>query len=607
MEKAKYLRRRLDAYEYRRNQMNRQINVLALIRFILGLAGILGFSLSFDENFTYPGAILFFVSVSAFIVAMIRHDRCNRFKERCDMAITLLNEDLARVEYRFDAISEEHGIQFEEDHPFAHDLDLRGPISLLKLIDNSFHNKAKALLKTWIDEADSPAEIRERQEAVTDLSMRQRFRMRLGLSTRENSNRDLEASQMNEWLSEKTPVTLGLPMYILGRLLSLVTTLVVVLHFFLNIDVPYLNWLAMLTLNVLFFYGMDAVHKPFNFAFMRRGKSISAVCDAIKTFEQTPVTSPRLKELKKNLESNGQKAGASLKQLIALNELLEYRSNGFGHIFLNTFLMWDQHHLRRLAQWRDAHGHKLQAWIDTVFEIEALAAVANYRALFPGRPFPELLEGNQIHIEASNMGHPAIAKGVRVGNDYQMTEEGQLHLITGSNMSGKSTFLRTIGVNLVLARIGAPVCATSLRCSLPQIWTSIKIQDSLAQGVSYFYAEVKRIKRILDEIERGDRIVFYLMDEILKGTNSRERLIASKAMVHFLVERRAGGLITTHDLEMLDITRELPENVTNYHFQEQVQGDEMFFDYKLKQGQLTSTNALRVMKFAGVPLEFDED
>lgn len=601
---ADRLRRRLSAYQYRRDRMVRQINILAIIRFVLGIFGIIGFSLGFDAATAYPGAVLFLVSVAAFIVAMIRHDRCNRSKERSEMALALLREDLARVEYRFQDISEEHGIPFEEDHPFAHDLDLRGTISLLKLVDNSFHDQAKKRLKHWIDHPGSPEEILTRQAAIEDLSLRQRFRMRLNLSTREHSARDLSADRMDEWLSEKTPMTLGLPMYLVGRVLSLLTSLVVVLHFFFAIDLPYLNWVMMLAINVVFFYVMDGMHRAFNMSFMQRGKAISAVCDAIKTFEQTPVKAAQLRNLKQTLLSQGGKAGKHLDRLIELNQLLEYRSNGFGHLFLNTFLMWDQHHLRQLAAWRDRHGDRLKAWIQIVFEIEALAAIANYKALYPNRSFPKLLEGNHIHIEAKNLGHPAIAANTRVGNDFSMTQDSQLHLVTGSNMSGKSTFLRTIGVNLVLARLGAPVCADSLSCTLPQLWTSIKIQDSLAQGVSYFYAEVRRIKRILDEIGNGDRVVFYLMDEILKGTNSRERLIASKAMVTYLVENRASGLITTHDLEMLDITRELPENVINFHFQEQVQGETMFFDYKLKRGQLTSTNALRVMKFAGVPLDF---
>ena len=173
-------------------------------------------------------------------------------------------------------------------------------------------------------------------------------------------------------------------------------------------------------------------------------------------------------------------------------------------------------------------------------------------------------------------------------------------------MSGKSTFLRTIGANLLLARLGAPVCADSMRCSLPRLMSSIKINDSLAEGVSYFYAEVQRTKQILDQVAQGGPVL-YLLDEILKGTNSRERLIATKAIVAYLINHGASGLITTHDLELLALHSHYPDAITNYHFQEGVVDDEMYFDYQLREGELTSTNALRLMKLAGVPLTFDED
>ncbi len=598
----KALSRRLAAYRHRLQGVNRRINLLAACRLVLAIGILVGVVSSFDPLYTAPGLAMALVASCVFLYLMVLHDRCYRSRDRKQLAISLLEADLARTQWRFREISEEGAIQFAADHPFAHDLDLSGPFSLLKLIDTSFHQRAQALLKRWIEHRDDVATIRERQQAAADLAPRRRFRQQLALACRLNSAPDLDADMLQAWLAQPMPWTLRWPAYLLGRLTALGTTTVVVMHFFLGYELP---WLPILISQFCIFYGLDRAQRGFANEFLARGRQIVAVCAALRTIEKVPVQSERLKALKAQLMVGGKYAGHQLDRAIALHDRLGYRASGFAHLFLNLFFMWDQHFLRKLAQWRDAHGAVLPGWVDLIFEFEALAALGNFTELFPHHVFPTLVPGDEILVEAVGLAHPAIAERQRIGNDYRLAEHGKIHLVTGSNMSGKSTFLRTVGTNLVLARMGAPVCAQSLTCSLPRLWTSIRIQDSLEQGVSYFYAEVRRLKAILDEIQADDGPVLYLMDEILRGTNSRERLIACKALVRFLLAHRASGLITTHDLEMLAIARERPDAITNYHFQERVEGDEMFFDYRLKDGELTSTNALRVMQGAGLPLAFE--
>lgn len=600
------LNRRIAAYAYRRRKLQSKINLLAGCRLVVFVLVVFGFSLCFGGAYRLQGATLFLTSLAAFLFLMVLQDRCYHFKVRIVLVARLLADDLARAEWRFDDLLENRSISFEDDHPFAHDLDLSGQISVLKLLDNCYHDRARALLKCWIDRPSSVADIESRQQCVADLTERRRFRLQLALATRLNSDVDLSPDMFHDWMAQTLPWSLKWPAYILGRMLSLLTTVILILHFFFSLDLPYLSWLPLLLLQLSVFYCFDRIHGRFNLAFMQKGKAVRAVCEAIATLEKSPVHAVRLKQIKASLLVRGKKAGARLKELSYLHEMLSYRSNGFAHFLLNGLLMWDQHYLRKLASWRDHYGPYLKVWVEGIFEVEALAAMANYRQLFPGRPFALLKPDESIFLETSGMGHPSIADKERVVNDYKMPDSGRLHLITGSNMSGKSTFLRTVGVNLVLARLGAPVCAKSFTSSLFRLWTSIHIQDSLAQGVSYFYAEVQRIKSILVEVATEGQPVFYLMDEILKGTNSRERLIATKAMVHYLLDHGASGLITTHDLELLAIKAKHPQHIINFHFQEDVAGDEMFFDYRLKQGELTSTNALRVMRHAGVPLIFED-
>ena len=598
------IQRRITAYRNRRRAVQTKINVLAFCRGVVFLILVVGVSLCFGGDYVVYGVTVSLSASAVFLYLMVLHDRCYRYRTQCDYLIRFSQDDLARAEYRFKDVEYQNPILFEDTHPFAHDLDLSGAFSLLKAIDNSVHSRSKAMLRAWLDRASTVEEVLERQAAVADLTGRKRFRLRLSLAAAMDSDPSLAADDLDQWRQLPVPWTLKLGPYLFGRALSLLSTSALVLHFFFQIDV--LPWLPLLLANLAVFYGFDLAHKRFNLLFMERGKALAAACSVIGVFEKINFQAPLLQRLQQGLSVDGRRAGKNLTRLLGLYERLQYRSNGFAHFFLNGLLLWDQHYLRQLSGWRREFGPYLPDWIEAIFKVEALAALANFRWLYPGRPFPELVTGNRIHLEAESLGHPGIADSVRVGNDYRLSGDGKVHLVTGSNMSGKSTFLRTVGLNLVLARMGAPVCASRFECSLPRIWTSIRIQDSLAEGVSYFYAEVQRLKLILEEIEKDETPVFYLLDEILKGTNSHERLIACKALVGFLIRHRAGGLITTHDLELLALQKEHPESIANYHFRERVQDDEMFFDYKLKPGELTSTNALRVMRFAKIPLDFEE-
>ena len=597
------IERRIRAWRYQQQRIRKLINLFFYARIGVFIIGITGFVLAFGGSLQVQGAAAALVCAIAYLVLMVLHDRCYRFQSRCEMLEKLAIRDLARSQYRFKELPGDHLISFEDDHPFAHDMDFSGANSLLKLLDNSFHLQAQQRIKTWIDEAGSVSQIRERQEAVADLTNRRRFRSKLALACHLDSIQDLKSNDLDEWLAQKEPWTISTPMWILGRITAAITTGSLALNFIFLIETP---WVLILLSQGAFFYLLNYFQSPYALSFMTRGRAVASACGAIGQFERIQVKSTLLQRIRDSLRIGDRDAGDNLKRLLGIHEMLQYRENGTAHLMLNVLFMWDQHYLRKLHHWRMEFGDYTPGWIDAIFEIEALSAVANYRDLFPRRPFPEVIESEELHIVATDLGHPCIPEGERVGNDYQLIENGHLHLITGSNMSGKSTFMRTIGANLALTRLGAPVCAKSLTTSLPRMWSSIKIQDSLADGVSYFYAEVKRLKIILDAVAQPGPPTLYLLDEILKGTNSRERLIACKALMKYLIQHRASGLITTHDLELIRLADEEPDHIANYHFQEHVRDDEMFFDYKLKTGELTGTNALRVMSFAGVPLKFDE-
>ena len=245
---------------------------------------------------------------------------------------------------------------------------------------------------------------------------------------------------------------------------------------------------------------------------------------------------------------------------------------------------------------------KLTKWLDKFYELEALNSLANFTLLNPEYTFPTFKEDSNTLFKAEKLGHPLIQEDQKVANDFEVNPGKDLFLITGSNMAGKSTFLRTVGINLVLAYSGAPVNAESLNTGLFRIFTSINVTDSLGDGLSHFYAEVKRLRYLLDELNKEDEIpLFFFVDEIYKGTNNRERFAGSAAFLKEVAGKNGIGMISTHDLELADLKSEI-DQLSNWHFVESISNGKMSFEYKLKSGPCPSTNAITIMKMEGLPV-----
>jgi DNA mismatch repair ATPase MutS len=268
-------------------------------------------------------------------------------------------------------------------------------------------------------------------------------------------------------------------------------------------------------------------------------------------------------------------------------------------VLLGGVLLWDVQCAIALDAWRARAGAHARAWFQVLGEIETLATLASFAFDRPDHAWPELVDVPRF--EARSLAHPLIEKATRIANDVQVTREKRALLITGSNMSGKSTFLRAMGTNAVLAHAGAPVCAASLTIGPLRLVTSMRIRDSLADGVSHFHAELQRIKKVLDmAVAPSEAAVFFLLDEILHGTNSRERVLGGRSVMRHLLASSSLGAVSTHDLGLSALETEHPERVQNVHFQEQIEGGRMTFDYKLRAGVVQSFNALRLMNEVGI-------
>jgi hypothetical protein len=317
---------------------------------------------------------------------------------------------------------------------------------------------------------------------------------------------------------------------------------------------------------------------------------------------------PKLGSVCSPLLRNRTRPSSYIRRLARVAQALSVRAHPLVHLVLNGIGPWDLFFTHRLDAVRRRVLTEVPVWLETLAEVEAASALATFAYLHPEHCWPSPLHApvpdgpRPAAIRTKSLGHPLIGRSQRITNDLDLSGAGRILLITGSNMSGKSTFLRTIGINTCLAQAGAPVCASSFEWTWVRIFCCIRVDDSLDAGLSFFYAEVKRLKRLLEAArERVAPPVLFLIDEIFKGTNNRERLIGSRAFITALTESNGFGLVTTHDLELAEMEDEIPQ-VTNAHFQETVEADVLKFDYRLRPGPCPTTNALRIMAIEGLPV-----
>jgi hypothetical protein len=334
------------------------------------------------------------------------------------------------------------------------------------------------------------------------------------------------------------------------------------------------------------------------------GNMLSTYASLLEHIRSLPAASAEAEEVFGEAARLGDDSIAALRRLSYLISQLDVRYNPFV-IILEVGGLWSLHWLRKLDQWREEHRNELPAWLEVLAETDSMVSWATLRYNYPEWTDPEFTD--QPIVEATGLGHPLLPATGRVTNDFSLGTDGHIHLITGSNMAGKSTWLRTVGVNLILANAGAPVCAQHLRLRPNlEVWTSMRTQDDLSESTSSFYAELKRLKAIIEAVSDPNQQVFFLLDEILKGTNSRDRHTGSRALIRQLIRERGAGIIATHDLELAALESEPGSRVENYAMEVQTDGDQLTFDYKLHPGVCQSFNATALMARMGIDIPPEE-
>jgi hypothetical protein len=537
--------------------------------------------------------LLILLPVSVFVTVAAVHGRLQRAVATNSRSILFYKMGLARLDGSWAGAGVTGERFLEPSHPCARDLDIFGRGSIFELLCTARTRAGEESLARWLLEAAPPDEIRARQTAAIELRDRVAFRESLFI-TGEELELGVRPTHLIEW-GEAEAILPGGMIRIAAPVLAAVWIGNFLAWFFLH--TPGFLLLASTVINLLFSYrfrpGLDqAVH-----AAEEAGHDLNLLSQVLAVFEQENFTSPRLLQLQAQLRRPGTLPSRAIARLNRVVVCLESAHHQWVRI-VDPVIFYRLQFVFAAENWRRRFGPSLRQWLASVGELEALAALAGYTYEHHEDVFPEFVDRAPC-FEAVALAHPLIPRDRAVGNDLCL--DGNLHLmiVSGPNMAGKSTFLRGIGVNTVLAQSGAPVRAASLRLSPLAVTASICVLDSLEGGISRFYAEIHRLKQIMD-LTRGPVPVLFLLDELLSGTNSHDRLIGTLSIVTGLVERGAVGLVTTHDLALTAIPEGIGSQAVNCHFEDHLEDGQLCFDYKLYPGVVQTSNALPLMRSIGL-------
>ncbi|HVF98695.1 MAG TPA: DNA mismatch repair protein MutS [Chloroflexia bacterium] len=598
---------RCTVFAGRRDEISRRWNAVANVRLGAFVAAVacLGWGFWQDNGLVKIAGLLLLVD---FFVLVRYHNLLGRQRRRYDELYNINNEARVRLHRQWTALPLRHSILPDPASPYAYDLDIFGRASLFQLVETVSTSMGESTLGGWLKQFAPVEVVRRRQGAVAELAPMVDLRDELALPGRLANDRP-DPEPFVRW-AEGEPWLAKRPWLRWGAIADVVLLWVLLLaHFFGLIEYPL--YLVLAAINLI--AGLTIVKTVYTImaTASTREKAFGQYATMVELLSRPRFASPLLREMQARLLVNGEHAHVLMRKLHRLTTLTIPPSAQL-YIVIQAFTLWDVHLLAAFEGWQAKAGKHAREWLDVLGEAEALSALSVLSHDNPGWTFPDV-DGDARSLEARGLGHPLIAPAVRVDNDVEVGPEGTFLLVTGSNMSGKSTLLRAIGVNIVLAGAGGPVCARWLRLPPVELWTSMRVQDSLEEGVSYFMAELKRLKQVVDAGRRlsgGERRLFYLLDEILHGTNTAERQIAARRVVMYLVEQGALGAVSTHDLTFAD-SPTVAAAARMFHFTEIFStgpgGPQMSFTYKLTPGIATSTNALKLMQIVGLDVGGEGD
>lgn len=536
------------------------------------------------------------VPLAIFIVLVILHAGTERDTRRAALIVSWYEEGISRLEHTWHGRGVQRSDLASDDHPYAADLDLFGPGSLFELLCTARTQAGEETLASWLLGPAPTDEIRTRQEAIEELKPQLDFREDLSILSG-GLRSAVDPERLQSWA--ESPSLFGSVAVNAYRAAAFILSAGLISTFILwaaaNAS-PLPFWLFVLA--IWGFYSLQG-GKIIRISLVLEGprRELKVLARVLRRLEKQPAACDRLNKLRGSFTEGDLTASICINRL---DRLIAWLDAGRNAVFapLAFGLLWHFHLTLAIEAWRKRAGGLVGQWLEAAGEYEALCSLASYAWEHPDDPYPEITDEGPLY-EGDDLGHPLLPVDECATNSVRLGRDVTGWVVSGSNMSGKSTLLRTIGVNAVLAFCGAPVRARRLRISPLAVGATIRIEDSLQAGRSRFYAEISRLKQLLD-IAHGESPLLFLLDEILHGTNSHDRGVGSAAIVRSLVETGAIGCVTTHDLALTRVAEELDGQVVNMHFRDELRDGELIFDYHVKPGILERGNALDLMRSIGL-------
>lgn len=571
------------------------ISNIRLIIIIIGLSLALWF---WQDNQSFNSSLTLVLTFLVFSFFVKIHQKVIRQLKRISCLLDINRKNLDRIGVGWTNFSDDGKEFMNAKHPFANDLDIFGPKSLFQWmnITNTFYGRK--LLRQILEEPETDIEkIKIRQNIIRELARKKDFVQRIQCEGILAKGSGIDPSSLVQYakdhkcLFNKKWIKVSLR-FIAG--ITIMSIIASILNANIPIYVPVLLILVQMLITLLGYLKTSSILNTIH----QFKKNIKAYEKIIKIIEETEFADSNLSQMKQTLVLNKNSASAVMKKLEYIVEAIDVRYNFVSYIVFNFLLLWDYHCVFALEEWKKKYGSEIDKWFYTIGYFEALSSLSMIARLNPEWKYPIFIEDGMV-FSGKEIGHPLIQEEQRICNDIDMNNE--ICVITGSNMSGKTTMLRTIGINLVLAYSGAPICGNTLKCSMMDIFTSMRINDDLGNGISTFYAELLRIKMMIDHLNKKRKMIF-LIDEIFRGTNSSDRITGAISVLKNLNKPWVIGLISTHDFELCNLADDPHLKATNYHFTETYANDEILFDYKMRPGRCNSTNAKYLMKMVGIDL-----
>ena len=598
MDLKTYYQEKLDNTLHENERTKKKILHISLLRITIFIAGFIGLCYAYDQGGSIIGGILL-GTLTPFLLLVKLHNRLYHQKDWYETSIRHFQAELASLNHDHSAF--DSGKEYiDASHPFSLDLDVFGEHSLFQFLNRTCTPFGKETLSQWLRlPLDYQEDIENRQQAIKELSQYNDFRETFRITGCLEKNNEKGRDELEEWIES--------PFVFLQKksnqwICWAVPCINIILFTLGMLDIISMSWFGLVFCSFAVASSrlirrvtriQESYHKTL--------KMLSTYVRLIELADKQPMESPLLTSLKKEFKSNGKNASEVLDILAKELDRLDLRNNLILFALLEGSMFWQLHQMLRIERWKEEYGAHLLQWLGALGQLDALCALGTFAFNHPGYTYPTITDKPFI-FRAKDMGHPLMPRKQCVVNDAEIPQRPYFLIITGANMAGKSTYLRTIGCNYILACIGTPVCCSSLEFYPAHLMTSLRTSDSLANNESYFFAELKRLQQILDRLKSGEEM-FIILDEILKGTNSMDKQKGSLALVKQLLQLKTNGIIATHDLLLGELKQHFPNEISNYCFEADIHNDELTFSYKLREGVAQNMNACFLMGKMGINID----